>query len=75
VAAPGPAARRPAARRHGRLLWKLDSSDSPFATLGELSLGPHSVNVLGRFASTVTLGGTKLTGAGGTDYFVARLRR
>jgi hypothetical protein len=59
----------------GKLLWKLDSSDSPFATLGELSLGPRSVNVLGRFVSTVTLGGVELTGAGATDYFVARLRR
>ena len=60
---------------HGKLLWKLDSSDSPFATLGELSLGRSSVNVLGRFASQVTLGGVKLTAAGGTDYFLARLRR
>jgi beta-propeller repeat-containing protein len=59
----------------GRLVWKLDSTDSPFATLGELSLGPHSVNVLGRFISTVTFGGKKLDSAGGTDYFLASLRR
>jgi hypothetical protein len=50
------------------------STDSPFATLGELSLGPGSVNVLGRFAATVTPGSFKLTGTGETDFFVARLQ-
>jgi hypothetical protein len=59
----------------GKLLWTAQSTDSPFATLGELSLGPTSVNVLGRFAATVTLGAFKLTGAGETDFFVARLSR
>jgi hypothetical protein len=34
-----------------------------------------SANVLGRFASQVTLGGRKLTAAGSFDYFVARLAR
>jgi hypothetical protein len=59
----------------GKVAWVFQSTDSPFATLGELSLGPGSVNVLGRFAATVTLGGFKLTGAGATDFFVARLSR
>jgi hypothetical protein len=59
----------------GRLLWTAESTASPFATLGELSLGPNSVNVLGRYISTVTLGATKLTGAGATDFFLARLPR
>jgi hypothetical protein len=59
----------------GKLIWMSKSTDSPFATLGELSLGPTSVNVLGRFAARVTLGRFKLTGAGETDFFVARLRR
>jgi hypothetical protein len=59
----------------GRLLWTVESTSSPFATLGELSLGPHSVNVLGRFIATVTLGSFKLTSAGGTDFFLARLPR
>lgn len=59
----------------GRLLWTAESSASPFATLGELSLGPNSVNVLGRFASTVTLRSFKLNGAGETDFFLARLPR
>jgi hypothetical protein len=53
----------------------VESTDSPFATLGELTLGPTSVNVLGRFVATVTLGRFKLTAAGGTDFFVARLPR
>jgi hypothetical protein len=33
------------------------------------------VNVLGRFAATVTLGTFKLTGAGETDFFVAGIPR
>jgi hypothetical protein len=33
------------------------------------------VNVLGRFAATVTLGAFKLNSAGGTDFFLARLPR
>jgi hypothetical protein len=61
--------------RNGRLRWTFESTDSPFATLGELALGPTSVNVLGRFVSAVTLGGFKLTTAGATDFFVARLPR
>jgi len=60
---------------NGQLLWTAESSASPFATLGELSLGPHSVNVLGRFISTVTLGNFKLDSAGATDFFLARLPR
>jgi hypothetical protein len=59
----------------GKLLWMVQSTDSPFATLGELSLGPRAVNVLGRFAATVTLGTFKLTGAGETDFFVAGIPR
>jgi hypothetical protein len=59
----------------GKLAWVVQSTESPFATLGELSLGPNSVNVLGRFAATVTLGGFRLTGAGETDFFLARLQR
>ena len=49
------------------------STDSPFATLGELSLGPNSVNVLGRYVSEVTLGSSQLTAAGLTDFFLARV--
>jgi hypothetical protein len=33
------------------------------------------VNVLGRFVADVTLGSFKLTSAGGTDFFLARLSR
>jgi hypothetical protein len=55
--------------RRGRLIWTVESKDSPFATLGELSLSPTSVNVLG------TLGSFKLTAAGETDFFVARIPR
>jgi hypothetical protein len=61
--------------RKGKLRWTVESTDSPFATLGELSLGPTSVNVLGRFVGNVTLGSLKLTSAGATDFFVARLPR
>jgi hypothetical protein len=61
--------------RKGRVLWTAESTNSPFATLGEISLGPHSVNVLGRYVSTVTLGSFKLTGPGATDFFLARLPR
>ena len=57
----------------GRVVWVVGSKDSPFATLGELSLGPNSVNVLGRYVSEVTLGSTQLTGAGLTDFFLARV--
>jgi hypothetical protein len=59
----------------GRILWVVQSTDSGFATLGELSLGPNSVNVLGRFAGTAHFGRFTLTGAGATDYFLAQLRR
>ena len=57
----------------GRVIWVAGSENSPFATLGELALGPRSVTVLGRFVSTVTLGRFPLTGAGATDFFLARL--
>jgi hypothetical protein len=33
----------------GQVLWVVQSTDAGFATLGELSLGPNAVNVLGRF--------------------------
>jgi len=59
----------------GRILWVVQSTDSAFATLGELSLGPNTVNVLGRFAATAHFGRFSLTSAGATDYFVAQLRR
>ena len=59
----------------GRILWVVQSTDSAFATLGELSLGPNSVNVLGRFAATAHFGRFAFTSAGATDYFLAQLRR
>ena len=57
----------------GRIVWVVGSKDSPFATLGELSLGPKSVHVLGRYVSEVSLGSSQLTAAGLTDFFLARL--
>ena len=59
----------------GRVLWVVQSTDSGFATLGELSLGPGAVNVLGRFGGTAHFGPFTLTSAGETDYFLAQLRR
>ena len=59
----------------GRIVWVVQSTDSAFATLGELSLGPHSVNVLGRFAGGAHFGRFALTSAGATDFFLAQLRR
>lgn len=59
----------------GRIAWVVQSTDSGFATLGELSLGPRSVNVLGRFAGGLRFGPFALTGLGATDYFLAQLRR
>jgi hypothetical protein len=59
----------------GRFIWAVQSKDSPFATLGELSLGPGSVNVLGSYLSRVKLGRFTLSGLGGSDFFVAELRR
>jgi hypothetical protein len=59
----------------GRILWVVGSTDSVFSTLGELSIGPTSVNVLGRFARTTRLGRFPLTALGETDYFVAGVRR
>ena len=59
----------------GQVLWVVQSTDSGFATLGELSLGPGAVNVLGRFAGTAHLGPFTLTSAGETDYFLAQLKR
>jgi hypothetical protein len=59
----------------GRVLWVVQSTDSGFATLGELSLGPNVVNVLGRFAGTAHFGSSTLTSAGETDYFLAQLKR
>jgi hypothetical protein len=59
----------------GRIVWVAASQESPFATLGELALGPESVSVLGRFATRVTLGRFELDAAGETDYFLARLPR
>jgi hypothetical protein len=59
----------------GAVLWARQSTDSPFATLGELSLGATGVTFLGRFAQTVSLGRFRLTGAGGTDFFLGRLPR
>jgi hypothetical protein len=41
--------------------------------VGVDSQGRPSVTVLGAFASTVTLGDFRLSGAGGTDFFLARL--
>jgi len=57
----------------GRIVWVAQSGDSPFATLGELALGPRSVDVLGRFAGSVDLGPSHLTSAGATDFFLAKL--
>jgi hypothetical protein len=59
----------------GRLLWLVGSGPSPFATLGELTLGPRNVGVLGRFAGSVRLGGFSLDGSGRTDFFVGGLPR
>jgi hypothetical protein len=59
----------------GRIAWVVQSTDSGFATLGELSLGPNSVNVLGRFAGTAHLGPFSFTSAGATDYFLGQLKR
>lgn len=59
----------------GRVLWVVQSTDAGFATLGELSLGPNSVNVLGRFSGTAHFGPFTLTSAGATDYFLAQLKR
>jgi hypothetical protein len=59
----------------GRVRWVVGSKASPFATLGELSLGGGWVTVLGRFVSEVTLGRFELDGLGETDYFLARLPR
>jgi hypothetical protein len=59
----------------GQVLWVVQSTDSGFATLGELSLGPNTVNVLGRFAGTAHFGPFTLTSAGATDYFLAQLKR
>jgi hypothetical protein len=53
----------------------MQSTDSGFATLGELSLGPNAVNVLGRFGGAMRLGPFALTSAGSTDYFLAQLKR
>ncbi len=59
----------------GRIAWVVSSTDSGYATLGELSLGPKSVNVLGRFAGVAHFGRFALTSAGRTDFFLAQLRR
>jgi hypothetical protein len=53
----------------------VQSTDAGFATLGELSLGPNAVNVLGRFGGSMRFGSSALTSAGLTDYFLAQLRR
>ena len=45
----------------------------PFATLGELTLGPRYVSVLGRYTRSVQLGAVSLSGLGRTDFFVAGL--
>lgn len=59
----------------GKVRWTVGSSASPFATLGELALGPGTVGVLGRYAGQVTLGRFSLQGAGQTDFFLAQLPR
>jgi hypothetical protein len=59
----------------GRIAWVVGTTDSGFATLGELSLGPNVVNVLGRFGGTAHLGRFAFTSAGATDYFLAQLKR
>lgn len=59
----------------GQVLWVVQSTDAGFATLGELSLGPNAVNVLGRFGGSMKFGSFALTSAGATDYFLAQLRR
>jgi hypothetical protein len=59
----------------GQVVWVGQTTDSGFATLGELSLGPNAVNVLGRFTATAHLGPFTLTSAGATDYFLAQLKR
>jgi hypothetical protein len=59
----------------GQVLWVVQSTDAGFATLGELSLGPNAVNVLGRFGGSMKFGGFALNSAGLTDYFLAQLRR
>ncbi|MBN1530173.1 MAG: SBBP repeat-containing protein [Thermoleophilaceae bacterium] len=56
----------------GRLAWVAQSGpESPFATLGELTVGPRFVSVLGRYAGSVRLGSRTFTSAGETDYFIA----
>ena len=60
----------------GRLAWVVQSgADAPFASLGELTVGPTFVGVLGRYAGTVRLGRRTLTSAGGTDFFLAGVPR
>lgn len=59
----------------GQVLWVVQSTDAGFATLGELSLGPNAVNVLGRFGGAMRFGAFALSSAGATDYFLAQLRR
>jgi hypothetical protein len=59
----------------GQVMWAVQSTDTAYATLGELSLGPKAVNVLGRFAGGMRFGPFGLASAGGTDYFLAQLRR
>jgi hypothetical protein len=59
----------------GQPLWVVQSTDAGFATLGELSLGPNAVNVLGRFGGSMKFANSAFTSAGATDYFLAQLRR
>ncbi|HEY1236840.1 MAG TPA: hypothetical protein VGE91_00785 [Solirubrobacterales bacterium] len=59
----------------GRVLWVVQSTDSPYASLGTVSLGPKAVNVQGGFVASMRFGAFGLAGAGRTDDFVAQLRR
>ncbi len=57
----------------GRVRWTAASGAGGFTTLGELSLGPRGVSVLGRHAGPARLGPFALPAFGRTDLFVARL--
>lgn len=59
----------------GRVLWVVQSTASPYATLGTVSLGPKTVNVQGQFIRSLGFGAFNLTGVQGVDYFVAQLPR
>lgn len=57
----------------GRFDWVAGSKGGPYTTLGELSISPGAVSVLGRFVGAAELGRFDLTGWGRTDAFIARI--